>query len=201
MACLKCELSNCGMRRSVITLCLESATRTIVNRQQAPHAGRRRVRRRHLPGRSGPPRGVPDRERGSRPGGRAARLSARRHGAAAGRPGFVSHPRRRPAPTCPSWWRGASKTRPCPPCCCMDTATWCATRRAGTPAAIPGRCARATAGRARHRRQQGPAASTWPRCQAIAARRQAGLQRRLADRDRRGSRLARPGRLLRGPAR
>ena len=50
------------MRRSVITLCLESATRTIVNRQQA-HAGRRRVRRRHLPGRSGPPRGVPDRER------------------------------------------------------------------------------------------------------------------------------------------
>ena len=68
--------------------------------------------------------------------------------------------------------------------------------------AIPGRCAsRATAGTgAAPPTTRASTASTWPRCQAIAAR-QAGLQRRLADRDRRGSRLARPGRLLRGPAR
>ena len=56
---------------------------------------------------------------------------------------------------------------PCPPCCCMDTATWCAaTRRAGTPAAIPGRCAsRATAGTgAAPPTTRASTASTWPRC-------------------------------------
>ena len=54
----------------------------------------------------------------------------------------------------------------CPPCCCMDTATWCAaTRRAGTPAAIPGRCAsRATAGTgAAPPTTRASTASTWPR--------------------------------------
>ena len=44
-------------------------------------------------------------------------------------------------------------------------------------------------------------ASTWPRCARPSPRAAGWLQRRLADRDRRGSRLARPGRLLRGPAR
>ena len=57
--------------------------------------------------------------------------------------------------------------------------------------------------RPRHRRQQGPAQHQHRRAGAGArrARRPARLQRQLADRDRRGDRLARPGRVLRRAAR
>ncbi len=57
--------------------------------------------------------------------------------------------------------------------------------------------------RPRHRRQQGATHHQPGRAApgAAGARRQTGLQRHLADRDRRGSGLARPGRLLRSAAR